>query len=96
MRNIAFAATGAASPVGYTVGLVLGGVFVQASSWRAGFYFAAAVNVVLLVSAMWGVPKDDQVEGGKVRIWKRLRSDIDWVGAMIATVSISLLSYVMA
>lgn len=33
-RNFAFAATGAASPVGYTVGLVLGGVFVQSVGWR--------------------------------------------------------------
>ena len=33
-RNFAFAATGAASPVGYTVGLVLGGLFVQSVGWR--------------------------------------------------------------
>ncbi|KAH7327420.1 major facilitator superfamily domain-containing protein [Rhexocercosporidium sp. MPI-PUGE-AT-0058] len=63
-RNFAFAATGAASPVGYTVGLVLGGVFVQRVGWRCK--------------------------------WQRMRKEIDWVGAIIATGSISMLSYVLA
>ena len=93
-RNIAFAATGAASPVGYTVGLVLGGVFVQSAGWRSAFYFAAGVNVVLLASSVLGLPGDEEDERGPV--WARLRSEIDWTGAGIATLSILLLSYVMA
>lgn len=73
---------------------MLGGVFVQSVGWRSAFYFAAGVNVVLLASAVWGLPNDEEEERG--RVWERLRSEIDWVGAAIATVSISLLSYVMA
>jgi predicted MFS family arabinose efflux permease len=80
--------------VGYTVGLVLGGVFIQAAGWRAAFYFAAGLNVLIFVSAVWGLPSDEKVE--RAGIWGRMKREIDWVGAVIAKVSISLLSYVMA
>jgi MFS family permease len=93
-RNIAFASVGAGSPVGYTVGIVLGGVFAGTIGWRWAYYLAAIVNVMLLASAIWGLPADGRDQEGGV--WKRLRSEIDWVGALLTTVSISLLSYVLA
>ena len=92
-RNIAFACTGAASPVGYTLGLVLGGIFVGSIGWRWAYYLATIVNTVLFGSAIWGLPEDESTQG---IILKRLASEIDWIGAFIATASISLLSYTMA
>jgi MFS family permease len=91
-RNIAFAATGAASPVGYTLGLVLGGVFVDSIGWRWAYYIGTIVNSLLVGAAIWGLPKDEPA----VAVWKRLTTEIDWIGAATATVAISLLSYVMA
>lgn len=91
-RNIAFASTGAATPVGYTLGLVLGGFFASSIGWRWAYYFATIVNTILVGSAVWGLPKDDP----SINVWNKLLKDIDWVGALIATVAISLLSYVLA
>lgn len=92
-RNIAFACTGAASPVGYTLGLVLGGVFVGSIGWRWAFYLAAVANTILFGSAIIGLPDDNYIQDN---VLKRLGTEIDWIGALIATISISLLSYVMA
>ena len=92
-RNIAFACTGAASPVGYTLGLVLGGLFVGSIGWRWAYYLATIANTVLFGSAIWGLPGDESRQGN---IWKRMAGEIDWIGAFIATASISLLSYTMA
>ncbi|TVY40588.1 putative MFS-type transporter [Lachnellula subtilissima] len=95
-RNIAFSGMGAASPVGYSAGLVLGGVFVEGPGWRWSFYLAAILN------RFWGVPNDRlevdaDVDGVRGRgVWGRLREEVDWVGAGVATVGISLVSYVMA
>lgn len=50
------------------------------------------INFVLVGSAVWGLPKDEPT----VDVWKRVGTEIDWIGALMATVAISLLSYVMA
>jgi MFS family permease len=92
-RNVAFACTGAASPIGYTLGLVLGGLFVGSIGWRWAYYLATIVNTVLFGSAIWGLPDDESTQGN---ILRRLASEIDWIGAFIATASLSLLSYTMA
>ncbi|KAK0099390.1 hypothetical protein ONS96_008418 [Cadophora gregata f. sp. sojae] len=98
-RNFAFAATGAASPVGYTVGLVLGGLFVQSVGWRWSFHFAAILNVILCITAVSWLPADETPEtheGQPRSKVQRMKGEIDWVGAGIATASISTLSYVLA
>jgi len=91
-RNIAFAVTGAAAPVGYTLGLVCGGLFVQSIGWRWAYYIATTINFTLVGAAVWGLPGDEPATD----VWGRMGREIDWVGAAMATVAISLLSYVMA
>ncbi|KAK1715322.1 major facilitator superfamily domain-containing protein [Colletotrichum lupini] len=49
-RNVAFAL---ASPWGP----VLGGVFVQAASWRAGYWMSTSVNAVFMILAFFCLPK---------------------------------------
>ncbi|KAK9244576.1 major facilitator superfamily domain-containing protein [Lipomyces tetrasporus] len=46
-RNIAFAATGMGQPLGYALGLILGGVLSSTIGWRWGFYITAIVDAVL-------------------------------------------------
>jgi hypothetical protein len=71
------------------------GVFLLERLGGDGLYYLAAImNVILSASAIWGLPADGRVREGEV--WKRLRSEIDWVGAVIGTVSTSLVSYVLA
>lgn len=92
-RNIAFASMGGGQPIGFSLGLTLGGVLSDSIGWRWGFYIAAIINTVILGLAMYGLPKKYPKES---ITWTRLTSDIDWIGALISSVSLALLSYAFA
>ena len=91
-RNIGFACLGLGQPLGFSVGLVLGGVFVDTIGWRAGWYICAAVVFGLLLVGLKTIPVDSLTQPPS---WRRLRSDIDWVGVAIATTCLALLAYVL-
>lgn len=103
-RNLAFGAMGGGHPVGFGVGLVLGGVLTNSIGWRWGFYISAIFNAAVCAIAFWGLPKSIDspvgVEGAAdltwAQKWQQLKEDIDWVGAGIATTSLAMLSYVFA
>ncbi|RSM04041.1 hypothetical protein CEP52_007053 [Fusarium oligoseptatum] len=44
-RNMAFSCLGLSQPLGFSVGLVLGGVFVDTVGWRAGWYLSGALTL---------------------------------------------------
>ena len=69
-------------------------MFVGTVGWRVAFYLAAGLNAILFGAALWGLPYDGRSTSGEV-VWLRLSREIDWVGALIATVSLAMLSYVM-
>ncbi|KAI2636491.1 major facilitator superfamily domain-containing protein [Hypomontagnella submonticulosa] len=91
-RNIGFAVFGGGSPLGFAVGLVLGGVLVQVSDWRTAYYMATGVSAVTFVLAWFTLPKS--TTGSNVR--HRLLHEFDWVGVVSASVSLALLSYIFA
>ena len=93
-RNLAFACLGAAQPVGFSIGLVLGGVFVDSIGWRFGYYIGAIANILILVGAIFGLPR----KSGQMQpvTWQRLVYEVDWVGALLASTSLGMLSYVFA
>lgn len=93
-RNMAFATMGGGQPVGFAIGLVVGGVLADSpASWRGAFYIAAAVNTLVLVVTFFGLPKLARDQDFK---WAHLRHDIDWTGAILLSASLGLLSYVFA
>lgn len=93
-RNMAFAAMGGGQPIGFAIGLIVGGIIADSSAtWRGGFYIAAGLNTIFLLVTLFGLPKVRREE--PVR-WERLLKDIDWTGAMILSVSLALLSYSLA
>ncbi|KAF2152699.1 integral membrane protein [Myriangium duriaei CBS 260.36] len=95
-RNMAFAFLGSGQPVGFSIGLVLGGLLTEYVSWRVGFYIGAGIigsNIALIV---WAVPKGDAGELSWGMRRRRIVKDIDWVGAALASVSLALSSYVFA
>lgn len=94
MRNIAFASMGGGQPIGFSLGLTLGGILTQTIGWRYGFYIAAIINTIIFVVGLFGLPKDPI--SFEPNVWKRLKSDIDWMGAAIASISLAMLSYVFA
>ena len=103
-RNLAFAAMGGSQPIGFGVGLTLGGVLTDSVGWRWGFYASAIFNGAICAVAFWGLPKSIDspvgaaggVESTWSQKWRQLKEDIDWVGAGIATTSLATLSYVFA
>ncbi len=92
-RNIGFACMGMGQPLGYSIGLILGGVFTNTIGWRWGYYLSAIINAALFVAALWGLPAAKTREAVS---WGRLLHEIDWIGALIISISLGLLSYVLA
>lgn len=103
-RNFAFASMGGGQPVGFSIGLTLGGVLTDSIGWRWGFYLATILNTVVFVVALWGLPSSIDGAGdnetGEVPTWSqrwhRMKTEIDWIGAIIASTSLAMLSYVFA
>ena len=60
---------------------------------EVGFYMTAISDAILIPLAVYGLPKPRS----KTQItWNRLILDIGWVGAIIASASLAMLSYVLA
>lgn len=103
-RNLAFAAMGGGQPIGFALGLALGGVLTDSIGWRWGFYLSAIIDALICAVAFWGLPKtidsppDTQgpADLSWSTKWRQLKDDIDWVGALIASTSLAMLSYVFA
>lgn len=97
-----FAAMGFSQPLGFCVGLVLAGVFVEIGSvgWRVGFWVVGALSFVCFGVGVWGLPRpppppsDGEID--EERVWKRLGREIDWVGVGVASTGLASLSYVLA
>jgi len=94
-RNMGFACMGFSQPLGFCFGLILGGVFTDTVGWRPAFYLAAAASGALFLGSIWTLPRDMRLEAGP-SIWKRLASEIDCVGVVLATMGLPMLSYVLA
>lgn len=96
MRNIGLACSGVAQSMGFAVGLVLGGVLIQTVGWRVGYYLCGSGQLALCMSSFWVLPKaSTSTDSYKVQ-WQKLKSEIDWVGAGIASTSLAMLAYVLA
>lgn len=92
-RNIAFASMGGAQPIGFGLGLVLGGVITGTVGWNWGFYVAAISNALMLLISARYLPNRAPQSGN---MWQRIAADIDWVGVIFASASLALLSYIIA
>ena len=94
-RNLGFSCLGFSSPLGFLLGLVLGGVFVDTVGWRPAFYLAGATTAVSFVFCFWVLPNDRRSRPAGT-ILKRLALEIDWVGTIVLSTGIATLSYVLA
>ncbi|RXG41098.1 hypothetical protein VDGE_01883 [Verticillium dahliae] len=93
-RNVAFAMNGMGQPLGYALGLVLGGIFTDTIGWRWAYHMMAGINLCLSLASIWSLPSVRQAS--EKRWTRRLVEDIDWVGALIMSVALVLLLYVLA
>ncbi|RMZ89218.1 hypothetical protein DV736_g3555, partial [Chaetothyriales sp. CBS 134916] len=97
-RNVAFAVFGGGNPIGFALGLVLGGVLIQVSSWRVGYWMSTSINAASVLLAWFVLPKRsaDDVRLPARDLWRRLAHDLDWVGVGSASACFALLSYIFA
>ncbi|KAK6065338.1 major facilitator superfamily transporter [Seiridium cupressi] len=94
-RNLGFACLGFASTIGFSLGLVLGGILVDRTGWRPAFYLAGAISFVLAFIGIWALPGDKRLPSNP-SVWKQLASQIDWIGAVLASTGLAMLSYVLS
>ncbi|TIA07525.1 MFS general substrate transporter [Aureobasidium pullulans] len=94
-RNMGFSCLGFAGPLGFLLGLILGGVFVDGVGWRPAFYLVAAASFTLGLVGFWALPKNSRPHPRR-SIKKQLASEIDWVGTIISTTGLVAISYALA
>ena len=93
-RNAAFATIGIGQPLGFSVGLLLGGIFTDTIGWRWSFFVSAIINFVIALAAIWSLPS---VYRESEKKWtRRLAEDIDWIGALVLSAALGILLYVLA
>ncbi|KAG4418164.1 hypothetical protein IFR04_008685 [Cadophora malorum] len=96
-QNVAFACLGAGQPLGFSIGLVIGGLFVQSIGWRVGYYIAAGLIFATLLISFSGIPADSQpADQTYASLIRRLKTEIDWLGCILLSASLGLFSYVFA
>lgn len=85
---------GMAQPLGYALGLVLGGVFTDTVSWRWAYWIMAILNAVISVMAVWALP---QVKHPATKsVVRRILEDVDWVGVIGLSASLGITMYILA
>ncbi|KAK5996183.1 MFS-type transporter 1 [Cladobotryum mycophilum] len=94
-RNFAFSCLGLSQPLGFSFGLVLGGVLEDTIGWRAGWFLYGGLTLLLSTIGLWALPKDKVIRtaGG---ILRQLKDKIDIVGALLASAFMAMLSYLLA
>ena len=96
-RNIGMSCLGISQCIGFSVGLVLGGIFQETVGWRVGYYASGAIAVALFFVGTWSLPPDQTLSPPtQVSMLKRLVIEIDWVGVWLASTCLTLLAYVLA
>jgi MFS family permease len=91
-RNLGFACLGLSMPLGFSVGLVLGGVLVDTIGWRVGYYVIGGVMLVQTAAGFKIIPPVSMPQN----VVSKLLNEIDWLGAMFGCTGLAMFSYVLA
>lgn len=89
-RQRAFGIMASAYPLGFVVGLSVGGVLCQKSTWRAIYWIQAGVAVPFLAAAWLALPKDTHAQEHGSPLKRLVR--MDWIGAGLSTAGLISLS----
>jgi MFS family permease len=97
-RNIGYACLGASQVLGFSTGLVASGVMVDRIGWRPGFYISGGALLATAFAAFRGLPSvaPSVGEDDTRSISRKLYDEVDWVGGVMASAGLALLSYVLA
>lgn len=94
IQNLAFACMGGGQPLGFSLGLILGGVLTSTIGWRFGLYLVAGLNLGVSIISLWGLQSTSQRHTRS--IVHRILTDIDWLGVFIASTFLATFCYVLA
>lgn len=92
-RNIAFSCIGLSQPLGFSFGLVAGGVLVDTIGWRAGWFIDGGAMLLLSAIGLRILPRSRR---NPEHIMSHLATKVDWIGAIIASAFFACLSYLLA
>lgn len=92
LRNLAFSFMGGGQPIGFGLGILMGGICADTIGWRWGFHSAAIANTVAFLLSWWQLPQGRQTG---IR-WNHLFFGIDWLGAIVVSTALALLSLALA
>ncbi|KAJ7146260.1 major facilitator superfamily domain-containing protein [Mycena epipterygia] len=88
-RNKAYGVLGAGQPLGFILGLILGGLLTQSrATWRAVFYMQSGLGVLFVVFGFVFLVKQPPTQ--------RYTKGLDWGGALLSAAGIGLLTYSLA
>ncbi|KAG4281086.1 hypothetical protein FPRO06_09991 [Fusarium proliferatum] len=93
-RNFAFASLGLSQPLGFSFGIVIGGILVDTIGWRSAWYLYGGITLLLSAVGFWSLPKSAPL--GTQDIVHSLKTKVDWVGALLASAFMALISYFLA
>lgn len=93
-RNIGFACLGVAQPLGYSIGLIMGGIVQEAGNWRLGYYVCAPIIAAFVVAAWASIPPNKHQSA--LSNLPNTITEIDWVGIAMLSTGFGLLSYICA
>lgn len=94
-RNLSFACLGMSQVLGFSFGLVVGGILIDTSGWRSGWFLYGAITLSASAVGFWSLPNDLPVDSWSA-LRHRLSIKVDWVGALLASVFMALVSYFLA
>ena len=92
-RNIGFSCLGFVQPIGFSLGMVLEGIILDTVGWRFSYYLCGSLSLALFVVSLWALPGDSAIEGS---VLSKLKKEVDWVGALVASTSLAVFSYILA
>ncbi|EXA30220.1 hypothetical protein FOVG_18388 [Fusarium oxysporum f. sp. pisi HDV247] len=94
-RNLSFACLGLSQLLGFSASLILGGILVDTIGWRSGWYLCGGMTLLLFAVGWWSLPKATQPIPPRAK-WQNIKTRVDWVGGLLASSSMSLLTYFLA
>lgn len=92
LRNLAFSFIGGGQPIGFGLGMLMGGICADTIGWRWGFHTATIANTVAFLLSWWWLPRPKK-SGIK---WNKLFFGIDWLGTIVISASLALLSLALS
>ncbi|KAK4049932.1 hypothetical protein OIV83_003756 [Microbotryomycetes sp. JL201] len=86
-KSWAFATFSAGAPLGGSLGSVLGGFLTQYATWRAFFWVSSGIGALVGTLAYFCVPRNGPRDPTLT---------IDWIGALLVTAGLTLLTFALA